>query len=145
MVTFMAETGPLPSRPAMKKVPSLFIILSTTMHPTFAKTFRLISMMAALCCTPAQAVPPPNSFGVWDRGDKFDRSDYPFLKGLAFTKTWADVEKEPGVFDWSSLDQAMKKAVESSQFLYLSLNVGPDAPKWIYDKGVPAVKADSSA
>ena len=35
------------------------------------------------------------------------------------------------------------RAVESSQFLYLSPNVGPDAPQWIYEKGVPAVKADS--
>lgn len=143
MVAFLAETDSLPSHSAMKKVSSQFIHLSAAMHLTFAHTFGLISMMATLGCLPAQAVPPPSSFGVWDRGDKFDRSEYPFLKGLAFTQSWADVEKQPGVFDWSSLDQAMKKAVESSQFLYLSLNVGPDAPKWIYDKGVPAVKADS--
>ncbi len=113
------------------------------MHPNFAKTLLFTSILAALGCAPAGAVPPPSSFGVWDRGDKFNRTEYPFLKGLAFTQSWAEVEKEPGVFDWSSLDQAMKKAVESNQFLYLSLNVGPDAPKWIYRKGVPAVTADS--
>lgn len=39
-----------------------------------------------------QATPPASSFGVWDRGSSFDPKDYPFLKGLAFTQRWADLE-----------------------------------------------------
>lgn len=113
------------------------------MHTTLARTLGVLGLISACCSTQTHAVPPPSSFGVWDRGDKFDANDHPFLKGLAFNQAWADVEKQPGVFDWSSLDEAVRKAVQSGQFLYLSLNVGPDAPKWIYARGVPAVKTDN--
>jgi hypothetical protein len=34
----------------------------------------------------------------------------------------------------------MESAEKRNQFLYLSLNVGPDAPEWIYTKGVPRVE-----
>ena len=85
-------------------------------------------------------MPPPSAFGVWDRGSSFDPKDHPFLKGLAFNQAWAEVEKQPGVFDWSTLDQAMERAVQRNQFIYLSLGVGPDAPQWIYTKGVPRVE-----
>ena len=112
------------------------------MHTTLARTIGIIGLISTLCATHTQAVPPPSSFGTWDRGDKFESKDYPFLKGLAFNTSWDDVEKQPGVFDWSSLDAALKKAVRTDQFLYLSMNVGPDAPMWIYSKGVPAVKTD---
>jgi len=87
-----------------------------------------------------QAVPPSIAFGVWDRTSTFDPKDYPFLKGLAFNQSWADLEKQPGVFDWSALDQAMDSAVKRNQFIYLSVNVGPDSPEWIYTKGVPRVE-----
>ena len=70
-----------------------------------------------------QAVPPSIAFGVWDRTSTFDPKDYPFLKGLAFNQVWADLEKQPGVFDWSALDQAMDSAVKKNQFIYLSVNV----------------------
>jgi hypothetical protein len=62
---------------------------------------------------------------------------------LAFNQTWADIERKPGVFDWSNLDQALESAVKKNQFIYLSLGVGPDAPKWIYSQGVPEVKTDN--
>ena len=67
-----------------------------------------------------QAVPPSIAFGVWDRTSTFDPKDYPFLKGLAFNQVWADLEKQPGVFDWSALDQAMDSAVKKNQFIDLS-------------------------
>lgn len=86
-----------------------------------------------------QAAPPYSAFGVWDRGSSFDPKDYPYLKGIAFNEKWADLEKQPGVFDWSVLDNAMKAAVSRNQFIFLSLGVGPDAPEWIYTQGVPRV------
>ncbi len=88
----------------------------------------------------AQLSPPPSAFGVWDRGDTFDPREYPFLKGFAFNQRWADLEKAPGVFDWSGLDQSIDRAFQRKQYVYLSLDVGPDAPAWIYAHGVPAVK-----
>ncbi len=115
-------------------------------HPlltVFARKLCLIGLISVCSLSLVQAVPPPRSFGVWDRGDTFDPKDYPFLKGLAFNQAWDDVEKQPGVFDWGTLDRAMERAVQRNQFIYLSLGVGPDAPEWIYSKGVPAVKTDN--
>lgn len=103
----------------------------------------LIGLMGACFLSLLQAVPPTSSFGVWDRGNEFDPKDYPFLKGLAFNQSWADVEKKPGVFDWSKFDQAMESAVQRNQFIYLAIGVGPDAPNWIYSNGVPEVKCSN--
>ena len=89
-----------------------------------------------------RATPPASAFGVWDRGNAYDPRDYPFLRGLAFNQQWSDIERSPGVFDWSALDRALEKAVARGQYLYLSIGVGPDAPEWIYQQGVPAVRTD---
>ena len=105
-----------------------------------ARALSLIGLVGTSLLLSVHAMPPPSAFGVWDRGSSFDPKDHPFLKGLAFNQAWADVERQPGVFDWSTLDQAMENAVKRNQFLYLSVNVGPDAPQWIYTKGVPRVE-----
>ena len=43
-------------------------------------------------------------------------------------RSWADIEKQPGVFDWSGLDQAVEKAFQNKIYLYLSLGAGPESP-----------------
>ena len=106
----------------------------------FVRALSLISLIATCSLATVGAAPPPSAFGVWDRGSSFDPKEHPFLKGLAFTQRWADVEKQPGVFNWSTLDAAMDAAVRRNQFIYLSLSVGPDSPDWIYTKGVPRVE-----
>jgi hypothetical protein len=105
-----------------------------------ASSLRVVLAICALASLPLNATPPVNSYGVWDRSDSFNPKDYPFLKGLAFNQAWKDIEKTPGAFDWSSLDHALEAALQRNQYLYLSLGVGPDAPKWIYTNGVPSVK-----
>lgn len=54
------------------------------MHMTFAKTLGVIGLMTALFQAPLHAAPPPSAFGVWDRSDKFDVKDFPFIKGFSF-------------------------------------------------------------
>ena len=108
----------------MKKIPRWFFVLT------------LIGIGSGMT---VQATPPPSAFGVW--GDScFDPKDYPFQRGVGFNQAWEDMEKQPGVFDWSKLDQAMSTAVGRNQFIFLSISVGPDAPQWIYTKGVPRVE-----
>ncbi len=106
---------------------------------TCASRLGVLSLLATLALTPAKAAPPPSAFGVWDRGDTFDPKEFPFLKGFSFNQRWANVEGEPGVFDWSGLDRAVEKAHRQKMFLYLSLEAGPEAPDWIYAQGVPRV------
>jgi hypothetical protein len=106
---------------------------------TLASSLAVLHLIAVLSFTPANAAPPPSAFGVWDRGDTFDPKDHPFLKGFSFNQRWADVEGQPGVFDWSGLDRAVEKAHQRKMFLYLSLEAGPESPDWIYAHGVPRV------
>ena len=109
----------------------------------FSMALGLVGLLGTTLLLSVHAAPPPSAFGVWDRGSSFDPADHPFLRGLAFYQKWSEVEKQPGVFDWSVLDQAMDTAVRRNQFIYLSLGVGPDAPGWIYAAGVPAVKTEN--
>ena len=104
-----------------------------------------ITVIAALLLAPLavlKAGPPPSSFGVWGEADSFDSKEYPFVKGLVFNETWADTEKEPGVFDWSGLDQAVEEAFRNKMYMFLALEAGPGSPEWIYEQGVPKVFTD---
>ena len=116
-------------------------------HPlltVFSRKIFLIGLISTCSLALVQAAPPPSSFGVWDRGATFDPKEYPFLKGLSFGASWDEIEKQPGVFDWSRLDQAVEKAVRNKMYMYLSLGVGPESPKWIYEHGVPKVFTDDT-
>ena len=85
---------------------------------------------------------PLEAYGVWARGSSVSFEEYPFLKGMAYGPRWRDIERQPGVFDWSGLDAALQQAVKYNKFIYIGINPGPDAPQWIYEKGVPKVRTD---
>ena len=121
--------------------PSDRLELGTTLP---ARSLPRLALVFLCLASPVLGALPSSAFGVWDRGDTFDPREYPFIKGFAFGQKWADVEQRPGVFDWSGLDRALEKAVERKMFVYLSLGVGPEAPEWIYQHGVPAVKTEGA-
>ena len=125
--------------PVRPKVRAKFIRFYSSRH--FWRLVLVCSAGAAAMGV-VRAEIPASSFGVWDRGASFDPEEYPFLKGLSFNATWGEVERQPGVFDWTGLDHAVEKAFQKKVFLYLSLGVGPEAPEWIYAHGVPKVFTD---
>ncbi len=63
---------------------------------------------------------------------------------MTFSERWADVERQPGVFDWSGLDQAVEKAFQNKYYMYIALGAGPESPDWIYEHGVPKVLTDDT-
>jgi hypothetical protein len=97
-----ADTKPATSSQLKKRV--------ALMHTPLARNLGVISLIAALFFTQAQAAPPTSAFGVWSRGGDDDVKDLPFVRGAAVDASWADVEKQPGVFDWSRMDQAVERA-----------------------------------
>ena len=99
----------------------------------------IIALIAFSNMVISQVGPKPSSFGVWDRGEAMNIREYPFLKGTSCDFTWDEVEKTPGIYDWSILDNAVERAYKEKISLYISFAAGPKTPEWVYEKGVPKV------
>lgn len=69
-----------------------------------------------------------------------DPKVYPFLKGTGSDAPWNEVEKNPGVYDWSKMDTDIELAIKNKKSIYFSFEAGPKAPDWVYEQGVPKVK-----
>ena len=104
---------------------------------------RLLGLLSACAVASIQAAPLPSSFGVWDRGEAQDPRVYPFLRGTSCDAPWNEVEKKPGVYDWSAMDQAVERAFKEKISLYFSFEAGPKTPEWVYEKGIPKVVTDN--
>ena len=65
--------------------------------------------------------------------------EYPFVRGTACDAPWDSVEKKPGVYDWSAMDQAVERAYKDKISLYFGFEAGPSTRTWVYEKGVPKV------
>jgi hypothetical protein len=105
----------------------------------FSRALSLISLIATCSLSTVGAAPHPSSFGVWDRGEAMNLKEYPFVRGTACDAPWDSVEKKPGVYDWSAMDQAVERAYQDKISLYFGFEAGPSTPTWVYEKGVPKV------
>ena len=110
---------------------------------SFARTLSLIGLIGLGSLSTSNAAPLPSSFGVWDRGGPMDPKVYPYVKGTGCDAPWDEVEKTPGVYDWSVMDQAVERAYKDKISLYFSFEAGPKTPGWVYEKGVPKVVTDN--
>ena len=116
-------------------------------HSNFAgcaRTFSLIGLIGISSFSTLNAAPLPSAFGVWDRGETMDPQVYPYVRGTGCDADWDSVEKQPGVYDWSGMDQAMTNVVKHKESLYFSFEAGPKTPDWVYGKGVPKVVTDDT-
>ena len=107
--------------------------------PACARAIGLLALIGLASSLPIQATPQPSSFGVWDRGEAMDFKEYPFLRGTSCDAPWDVIEKKPGVYDWSVMDEALEHASKNKISVYLSFEAGPKTPDWVYEKGVPKV------
>ncbi len=109
------------------------------MNAILFKYFTL-SVIMFVCFTTIQAQSLPiSSYGVWDRGGKitdFSKGNVDFVMGIEEAAKWEDIEHVKGTFDFSSLQAAIDKAYTNNKPIRLSVEVGPDAPLWMY-KGEP--------
>ena len=109
----------------------------------FAAKITLITLIGLSVLATINAAPLPSAFGVWDRGEAMDPKVYPFLRGTSCDAPWNEVEKKPGVYDWSFMDAAIERAIKDNISLYFSFEAGPKTPDWVYEKGVPKVVTDN--
>lgn len=107
------------------------------------RTIILITLFSLSNLAIGQSGPPISSYGVWDRGFEHDVKSYPFIRGASSDSPWDIVEKKPGVYDWSVMDEAVDKAYKNKMSVYLSFEAGPKTPDWVYEEGVPKVTTNS--
>ena len=90
---------------------------------------------------------PISSYGTWDRGGGIDDYSDPkadFVMGIEVSATWAEVQsKGPGKYDFSMFQKVLDEASRFHKIVKMSINVGPNAPLWLYQNGVPLVKVTS--
>ena len=108
----------------------------------FARKIQFIGLIGISSLSAINAAPLPSSFGVWDRGETVDPKVYPYVRGTGCDAPWDEIEKQPGVYDWSAMDKAMENIVKNNESIYLSFEAGPKTPNWVYEKGVPKVVTD---
>ena len=88
---------------------------------------------------------PTDNFGVWSRGNNPGAQlDDVSFKGIEGGVAWSEIEPENGVFDWSAMDDALAIADANDIGFICSVNVGPNAPGWLFSNGVPAVMITGS-
>jgi hypothetical protein len=102
--------------------------------------FKIVSLffceLFLVSASYSQSALPVESFGVWDRGNvvkNFSDPNVDFIKGIETQEKWSDCEAVRGVFNFSQSQAAIDKAYANKVFVRFSINVGPDAPLWMYD------------
>lgn len=71
-----------------------------------------------------------------------DGTPYEWYENVAVLSTWALVEREPDVYDWTLMDQAVDAWKGLGKTIHLrfsteDFNVIPGCPRWLFNQGVP--------
>ena len=80
------------------------------------------------------------SWSNWNP-NKVTREKCPLIKGAPIILHWNKVEPEPGNFRfYEQLGMRLKLAKENEFYTFVMLWVAPNAPRWLYDNGVPELQ-----
>ena len=87
---------------------------------------------------------PENCWGVYSWADwdtqKVTPQSHPLIKGAPIVFKWKEVEPEPGKFRFDELIRKRLELADKNNFYtFLMIWVAPDAPRWLYENGVPEV------
>ncbi len=82
-----------------------------------------------------------DSYGVWVRNDGVNLSEFAY-KGLEYSGKWSEIEAERGVYNWKTFDAAVEESAKKGLNLFISVNVGPDSPEWLYEDGSERVMTE---
>ncbi len=105
------------------------------MKKVFACTLLIFGVLLGNIQSTAQSL-PITSYGAWDRGGKiknFKDPNVDFVMGIEASEKWENIELVKGTFDFSSFQTELDKAYTNNKLIRFSVDVGPDAPLWMYD------------
>ncbi len=88
---------------------------------------------------------PPDCWGVYSWAGwntrTVTRDRCPLIKGAPIILKWNQVEPEPGIFAFDRhLGEKLKLAVDNDFYVFVMIWVAPNAPRWLYENGVPEVR-----
>jgi len=111
---------------------------------------RLYLLMFCLCATSLRGADtnapfPADCWGVYSwagwNTKKVTRATCPLIKGAPIILKWHALEPEPGQFAFDKhLGDKLKLAVENDFYTFVMIWVAPNAPRWLYENGVPEVR-----
>ena len=82
-----------------------------------------------------------DSYGIWVRDDDVNLSEFAY-KGLEYSGKWSEIEAKRGVYNWKNFDAAINESAKKGLNLFISVNVGPDSPKWLFENGSERVMTE---
>ncbi len=87
---------------------------------------------------------PENCWGVYTWGGGFvnvTSETFPLVKGAAIIMRWNELEPEPGKFKFEEvIRMKLEYAEKNGYYTFLKIWVAPNAPRWLYENGVPEVE-----
>ena len=87
---------------------------------------------------------PDNAWGVyswagWNTKEVTPQS-HPLIKGVPLILKWSQLETAPGVFKFDEeIRSKLELADKYNYYTFLMVWVAPNAPRWLYENGVPEV------
>ena len=80
------------------------------------------------------------SWAGWKTNEVVPQS-HPLIKGAPLILKWIDIEPEPGKFKFDEMiGKKLELADKCNYYTFLMVWVAPNAPKWLYENGVPEVE-----
>lgn len=66
---------------------------------------------------------------------------YPLIKGIGIINRWKEIEPEPGIFKFDEMiGDKLKMLEKNGMYAWLMVWPAPNAPRWLYDLGIPEVQ-----
>jgi hypothetical protein len=96
--------------------------------------FILVALFG-LVQTKAQSL-PISTYGVWDRSasiTNYSKPNVDFVLGIEADEQWSVISPTRGSFDFSYFQKELDIAYANNKIIRFSIEVGPDAPDWMYD------------
>jgi hypothetical protein len=92
---------------------------------------------------------PENCWGVYSWASwnpkEVTPQTHPLIKGAPLVFKWSELEPEPGKFKFDELiGKNLKLADKSNFYTFIMIWVAPNAPRWLYQNGVPEVQMTKS-
>ena len=95
--------------------------------------------------TKTTSVFPNDCWGVYSwcswNTKKVTQETCPLIKGAPIVMHWNKIEPEPGVFTFDEqLGDKLQLALDNNFYTFVMIWVAPNAPRWLYENGVPELQ-----